>query len=95
MISISIGQFPPMSKAIIKFSYFQKVDYEDMSYCLRVPEAYVPRYIGDLARAVRDLYPDIKDDAEMLEEEKDELLHEMKQMAHYAHCLPWNITVSA
>ena len=48
MISISIGQFPPMSKAVLKFSYFQKLDYDDMSYCLRVPEVYVPRYIGDI-----------------------------------------------
>ena len=37
MIKISIGQFPPMSRAIVKVLYFQQLEFEDMSYCLRIP----------------------------------------------------------
>lgn len=60
-----------------------------------MPQVYVPRYIGDIAKAVRAMHPEAAEDAEMLEEEKDQLLHEVKQMARYAHCLPWNVTINA
>jgi len=41
------------------------------------------------------MYPEAGEDAEMLEEEKDQLLYEIKQMSRYAHCLPWNLTVNS
>jgi len=56
---------------------------------------YVPQYIYDIAKAVRSMHPELGEDSEMIEEEKDQLLHEVKQIARYAHCLPWNVTVNA
>ena len=93
MIKLSIGQFPPMSRAIVKVYYFQQLEFEDMSYCLRIPQAFIPKYIGDISKAIKALHPEVSDDFEMLEEEKDATLHEIKQMAHYANCLPWNLEI--
>lgn len=37
MVRICIGQFPPMARAELKITFCQKLEYEDLSYCLRIP----------------------------------------------------------
>jgi hypothetical protein len=44
-----MGNFPPHTKALMRVFYYQNLDVEDLSYCLRVPMSYIPRYTGDLA----------------------------------------------
>jgi hypothetical protein len=46
---ISIGMFPAMSRAELKIHYFQHLEIEDLSYCLRIPTVYIPRYIGSIS----------------------------------------------
>ena len=48
MVRIMIGNFPPLSEAIIKVYFYQMLETEDISYCLRVPMSYVPKYMGDI-----------------------------------------------
>ena len=55
MVKISIGQFPPMSRAVLKVYYYQQLEFEDLSHCLRIPRAYIPKYIGDMRRIIESL----------------------------------------
>lgn len=52
LIRISIGIFPPESEATLKLFYYQNLELEDLSYCLRVPMSYIPRYMGDIAKYI-------------------------------------------
>lgn len=48
MMKISIGNFPAKSEAILRVHYFTQLPVEDLSYSLRVPVTYIPRYLGDI-----------------------------------------------
>ena len=49
MMRVNIGNFPGQSRATLIVLYYQKLDIEDLSYCLRIPMSYIPPYMGDLA----------------------------------------------
>jgi hypothetical protein len=46
MLSITLGNFPPQSKAYLKAFCTQKLEFEDLSYCFRLPMTFVPPYMG-------------------------------------------------
>ena len=48
MVRIMIGNFPPKAEAQLKLFFYQKLEVEDLSYCLKIPMAYVPRYVTGL-----------------------------------------------
>ena len=50
MVRINIGNFPPKSEAVLTVYYYQTLEVEDLSYCLRIPTAYIPKYMGDVKR---------------------------------------------
>ena len=52
MFRITIGNFPPLSSAELKVFYFQQLEIEDLSLCLKVPMSYIPRYMGDIAKYI-------------------------------------------
>ena len=52
IVKIRTGLFPAMSRAKLKVYYYQQLEYEDMSYCLRIPQAYIPKYIFNMFTAV-------------------------------------------
>ena len=52
MVRVTIGNFPPLSKAELKCYFYQKLDQEDISHCLRFPVTYVPRYMGDVNKYI-------------------------------------------
>jgi hypothetical protein len=43
-----VGNFPPKAEAELKIYFFSNLPIEDLSYCLRIPMTYVPRYFGDM-----------------------------------------------
>lgn len=49
LVRINIGTFPPEAEATLKVYYYQNLEMEDLSYCLRIPMSYVPKYMGDVA----------------------------------------------
>ena len=53
MVRINIGNFPPLSEAVLRVYYFQNLEIEDMSYCLRVPTTYIPKYMANVNRILR------------------------------------------
>ena len=46
MVGISVGNFPPQSTAVLTLFYCQNLSLEDVSYCLRVPTTYIPKYVS-------------------------------------------------
>ena len=48
MLRVKLGNFPPRSKAHLKAICSQKLDFEDLSYCFRLPMAFVPAYMGNI-----------------------------------------------
>ena len=50
MVRIMIGNFPPKSEAQLKLFFYQKLEVEDLSYCLKIPMVYIPRYITSLTQ---------------------------------------------
>eukprot|EP00347_Sterkiella_histriomuscorum_P019333 403342045 len=52
MVRVAIGNFPPNSSAVVKCFFHQKLDIEDISYCLRLPMSYVPKYMGDIQKYI-------------------------------------------
>jgi hypothetical protein len=47
-----VGNFPPLAEAELKIYFFSNLPIEDLSYCLRIPMTYVPRYYGDMQRCL-------------------------------------------
>ena len=47
-----IGNFPAESKAFVRAYCNQSLDFEDESMCFRLPMAYVPAYMGDVAAQI-------------------------------------------
>eukprot|EP00347_Sterkiella_histriomuscorum_P020358 403338114 len=52
MIKLQIGNFPPHSTAVVTCYFDLKLDIEDVSYCLRLPISYVPRYMGNIQQYI-------------------------------------------
>ena len=48
MMKITIGNFPQRTEAILKVHYYQLLPVEDLSYSLRVPVTYIPKYLGNI-----------------------------------------------
>jgi DNA-directed RNA polymerase specialized sigma24 family protein len=49
LVKINIGNLPPKSEAVLKLHYYQPLEVEDLSYSLRIPMSYVPKYMGDIS----------------------------------------------
>ena len=60
MMRINLGNFPAHSTANVKIFYYQQLEVEDLSYCLRIPMSYVPRYTGSLFKP-SDYLPQVTD----------------------------------
>ena len=53
MTRITIGNFPPLATAVLKVFFYSNLDIEDLSYCLRIPTAYIPKYFGDMTKFLK------------------------------------------
>jgi len=72
LMTLNLGNFPPMSKLILTAQCSQKLNISDLSYSLTVPMAYVPKYMGDVDRFIRTgvtLYDDAPNAAALLEKQ--------------------------
>ena len=49
MMRIALGNMPANSKANLRAFCSQKLETEDCSYCLRIPMAFVPAYLGPVS----------------------------------------------
>lgn len=47
MLRIRLGNMPANSTAYLRAYCYQKLEIEDMSYCFRLPMAYVPAFMGN------------------------------------------------
>ena len=47
MLRIMLGNFPPRSKAYLQAQCAQQLDFEDLSYCFRIPMVFIPPYMGN------------------------------------------------
>ena len=74
MIIISVGNLPPMCFAELKIFYLSNLCLEDYSHCLRIPTTYIPRYVSEMSRIVKQANGG---DVDMLEEEKKDHEAEM------------------
>ena len=50
MVRINIGNFPPHASAVLKLEFYSQLLIEDLSYCLRIPVTYIPKYYGDMQK---------------------------------------------
>jgi len=50
MMKIACGNFPPKARATLKVYFYQEMKVEDLSYCLRVPVGYIPKYVPEVVR---------------------------------------------
>ena len=53
MLRVILGNFPPQSKAHLRAICTQELDFEDLSYCFRLPMAFVPAYMGDIQNFIK------------------------------------------
>ena len=53
MLRVILGNFPPKSKAHLCVICTQELDFEDLSYCFRLPMAFVPAYMGDIQNYIK------------------------------------------
>ena len=53
MLRVILGNFPPQSKAHLRAICTQELDFEDLSYCFRLPMAFVPAYMGDIQNYIK------------------------------------------
>ena len=81
ILRVNIGNFPGKSRAFLDVYYYQKLDVEDLSYCLRVPMSYIPPYLGDLAGYINTGKQYIGQKPQILsEEEKETRMQEIETM---------------
>jgi len=50
MMKIACGNFPPKARATLKVHFYQEMKVEDLSYCLRLPVGYIPKYVPEVTR---------------------------------------------
>lgn len=53
MLRVILGNFPPKSKAYLRVFCAQELDFEDLSYCFRLPMSFVPAYMGDIQNYIK------------------------------------------
>jgi hypothetical protein len=61
LMTIHLGNFPALSTLILTAKCSQKLEVQDLSYCLTIPMTYVPKYMGNVDAVVRNgttLYSD-------------------------------------
>ena len=51
MLTVKMGNMPPKSTAYLRAYCHQQLEIEDLSYCFRLPMAYIPAYMGNVAKA--------------------------------------------
>ena len=49
MMKIALGNIPANSKANLCAFCSQKLETEEFSYCLRIPMAFIPAYLGHVS----------------------------------------------
>jgi hypothetical protein len=47
MLRVMLGNFPPKSKCYLRAYCSQQLDFDDLSYCFRLPMSFIPSYMGD------------------------------------------------
>ena len=47
---IQLGNFPKKSQAQLTIVCYGQLEIEDLSWCLRVPSVFTPRYIGNMPK---------------------------------------------
>ena len=47
---IQLGNFPANSKAHLTVSCYRQLEIEDLSWCLRLPTTFTPRYLGNMPK---------------------------------------------
>jgi hypothetical protein len=52
LMTLNLGNFPPQSTLILTAKCSQKLEVVDLSYCLTIPMAYIPRYMGNVDTVV-------------------------------------------
>jgi hypothetical protein len=52
LLRIMLGNFPAKSKAYLRANCTQKLEFDDMSYCFRLPMTFVPSYMGNTSNFV-------------------------------------------
>jgi hypothetical protein len=87
VMTIFLGNFPPMSSLILTATCSQKLEVQDLSYCLRIPMAFVPKYLGNVDMTVRNgvtLFTDAADPSEIDQASQMkaalDAVHELEQM---------------
>ncbi|TNV84666.1 hypothetical protein FGO68_gene12911 [Halteria grandinella] len=80
MVRVSLGNFPPLSRAVVRVYYYQNMEIEDLSYCLRIPMSYIPRYMGDTAALLTTGQQYKGMPAKEISEEKSEKLFQEQQL---------------
>lgn len=91
MMRVSIGNFPPNSSAQMVIRYYQNLDIEDMSYCLRVPVGYIPKYMPRISQMISN--PEEKD-VEMKDEEDEFGLSSVRVEGSDQAPYVWNLRVN-
>ena len=51
MLTVKLGNMPPKATAYLRAYCHQQLEIEDLSYCFRLPMAYIPAYMGNVAKA--------------------------------------------
>ena len=51
MLTVKMGNMPPKSTAYLRAYCHQQLEIDDLSYCFRLPMAYIPAYMGNVAKA--------------------------------------------
>ena len=64
---------------------------EDHKHCLRIPTKYVPRYVSEMSRIIKDAFTGEDHEMLMEEEKRDSEMHLVNELAK---SYPWNISVN-
>ena len=51
-MKINLGNLPAKSKAHLTIKCYMKLGIEDLSWCLRLPSTFTPRYIGNAPKYI-------------------------------------------
>ena len=63
MMNFKMGNLPPKSKVQIQLTFYRTLEIEDLSYVIRVPMTYIPKYMGNFRKYI--LKKTEKEDVEM------------------------------
>lgn len=97
MLRVNIGNFPEKASAVLKIKYYKQLEVEDLSYALRIPMVYIPKYMGDMRKFIdTGKAQQGEGDVEMAdEEEKEEKKKAIEdvEMAKQDLTYYWNLTI--